>query len=507
MEQLTICQQLANALDYIHSKRIVYRDLKPQNIGFVTHAKTNNNNNMATDNNGSIVQVKLMDFGLARPLPTLPSCNDERGEYHQLQPQQQQQQQQYPTSNNNNDLLFNMTGMVGTIRYMAPEVYQHRPYNTKADIYSWSIVSYEVLSQAMPYLNMGPDEYQTIVCQQGVRPNLWNEQHQPPQHQHASLSSEDLVLLANAWRTDPAKRLLFSHIQHQLDLFLQKEILIMEAEQLLSNMPETYYRGGANNSNNNRSMGMLSNSLHVSTTAAAGTNSRQRRQHYQVQHGRMHQEPQRQQQQQQQRLQNGYDGYYSRGSSKRQLDVNDDDDDDDNNYDGFTTDAVYSHCHSDNDLMRTTTTNHNSYDRSRRRMVPSNNNNNHQFDLGGIIMHQAMQVLSNDPDVNMNNSVPSPLPSNQQYHHNLGGDSTNNFKNTSCLQHRQEQLRLIPQQQRVTTSELYCFNDGTSSLTKNHTTITHNSTTGGSHNSTTSNANYRRSTSTGDIDTLSKFRD
>ena len=118
-----------------------------------------------------------------------------------------------------------------------------------------------------------------------------------------------------------------------------------------------------------------------------------------------------------------------------------------------------------------------------------------------------MRVLSNDPDVNMNTSVPSQLPSIQQYHHNLGGDSTNNFKNSSCLHHRQEQLRLIPQQQRVTTSELYCFNDGTSPLTKNHTTITHNSTTGGSHNSTTSNANYRRSTSTGDIDTLSTFRD
>jgi len=34
IEQLTICKQVASALAYIHSKNVVYRDLKPQNIGF-----------------------------------------------------------------------------------------------------------------------------------------------------------------------------------------------------------------------------------------------------------------------------------------------------------------------------------------------------------------------------------------------------------------------------------------------------------------------------------------
>ncbi|OEU23556.1 kinase-like protein, partial [Fragilariopsis cylindrus CCMP1102] len=112
---------VANALEYIHSKNVVYRDLKPQNIGFASIEDGQENKS---------INVKLMDFGLARELPSsvLPYNN-----------------------NSKNNMLFNMTGTVGTMRYMSPEICLNKPYGLEADIYSWSIVSYGILTQTRPY--------------------------------------------------------------------------------------------------------------------------------------------------------------------------------------------------------------------------------------------------------------------------------------------------------------------------------------------------------------------
>lgn len=44
-----------------------------------------------------------------------------------------------------------MTGEVGSYRYMAPELVRHEAYNAKADIYSWAILSWEVLAVSRPY--------------------------------------------------------------------------------------------------------------------------------------------------------------------------------------------------------------------------------------------------------------------------------------------------------------------------------------------------------------------
>ena len=53
IDKFNVCLQLASALEYVHTKNIVYRDLKPQNIGF--------------DDQGVL---QLFDFGLCRELTT-----------------------------------------------------------------------------------------------------------------------------------------------------------------------------------------------------------------------------------------------------------------------------------------------------------------------------------------------------------------------------------------------------------------------------------------------------
>jgi serine/threonine protein kinase len=53
LEKLGICVEISSALSYLHNNGVIFRDLKPNNIGFL---------------NG---RVQLFDFGLSRELPSL----------------------------------------------------------------------------------------------------------------------------------------------------------------------------------------------------------------------------------------------------------------------------------------------------------------------------------------------------------------------------------------------------------------------------------------------------
>ncbi|KAL9185557.1 hypothetical protein ACHAXT_003334 [Thalassiosira profunda] len=106
-ERLHVAFQISAALDYLHSHSIIFRDLKPANIGFDVRG-----------------DVKIFDFGLARVMPDDGCPNTE---------------------------LFEMSG-AGSPRYMAPECLIHKPYNMKADCYSFAIILWEMLSGQMPYI-------------------------------------------------------------------------------------------------------------------------------------------------------------------------------------------------------------------------------------------------------------------------------------------------------------------------------------------------------------------
>ena len=167
-EKLDIAFQVGLALEYLHSKDIIFRDLKvstkfhflivviscfelifldghllilpisfylqPDNIGLIDRP------------DGKTI-VKLFDFGLCREIP-------------EANPQENK--------------VFHMSG-VGTRRYMSPEVFLGQYYNVKADVYSWSMVFHSMLSLQRPFEMYNAELHKLLVCQEGVRPTIYKE--------------------------------------------------------------------------------------------------------------------------------------------------------------------------------------------------------------------------------------------------------------------------------------------------------------------------------------------
>jgi len=125
MKQLEPALSIADAMSYLASKNIVFRDLKPDNVGF--------------DRKGVL---KLYDFGIAVGLP-----EKRKGE-----------------------LLYEMCG---TFRYMAPEVGLSFGYGTKADVYSFGVLLWEMCAWTKPYPTVTSfDEFERYVFMGGKRPMI-----------------------------------------------------------------------------------------------------------------------------------------------------------------------------------------------------------------------------------------------------------------------------------------------------------------------------------------------
>lgn len=95
-----IATQLVIALHYLHSRRVLHRDMKPQNILLTEHG------------------IKLCDFGFARmmSLETLV-----------------------------------LTSIKGTPLYMAPEIIDEKPYDHTADLWALGCILYECFVGRPPF--------------------------------------------------------------------------------------------------------------------------------------------------------------------------------------------------------------------------------------------------------------------------------------------------------------------------------------------------------------------
>jgi len=105
-----------------------------------------------------------------------------------------------------------MTAETGTYRWMAPEVINHQPYDSKADVFSFAIVLWELITSKIPYDTMTPLQA-AVGVRQGLRPGL-------PKKTHPKL----LDLMQRCWEADPSDRPAFSDILAELeDLLAQAQ--------------------------------------------------------------------------------------------------------------------------------------------------------------------------------------------------------------------------------------------------------------------------------------------
>ena len=116
--KLAIARQIAAALAYVHSKGIIHRDVKPDNV--------------RVDPAG---RVKLMDFGIAK--------TDE----------------------------FSVTGAgftVGTPYYMAPEQIRGEKPTHLVDVYAFGVLLYELVSAVRPFEAQTVDEIFDLILHQPI---------------------------------------------------------------------------------------------------------------------------------------------------------------------------------------------------------------------------------------------------------------------------------------------------------------------------------------------------
>lgn len=174
---LDIGIQVAEALEYSHSKEVVHRDIKPENI-LVTRDES------STDG----IRVRVTDFGLA-----MASAQSH---------------------------LTKTGTLVGTLSYLSPEQLSDRDLDGRTDIYSLGIVLYECLVGKSPYVG----ELQSVLYR------IAHEIPQSPRTLGADIAEELEEIIMRSLEKDPAKR--FQRAKEVADALKRHRAKLRDSERL-----------------------------------------------------------------------------------------------------------------------------------------------------------------------------------------------------------------------------------------------------------------------------------
>jgi serine/threonine protein kinase len=132
-EALPIFLQICDALAHAHSRKVLHRDLKPPNI-------------MVINSESGELQVKLVDFGIAKLLPGTDRSVEK----------------------------LTQTGEVfGSPMYMSPEQCMGQPLDFRSDVYALGCVLYQTLTGKLPFV--GDNFIQIVVEHLNAQPRAFAE--------------------------------------------------------------------------------------------------------------------------------------------------------------------------------------------------------------------------------------------------------------------------------------------------------------------------------------------
>lgn len=147
-EYLPIALDVANGMAYLHSRDIIHRDLKPSNVLLTRDHR-----------------AKIADFGMS-----VANAGQE------------------------------LTAETGTYRFMAPEVIRHESYSSNADVYSFGVFLWQLITRQVPFGSMTPVQAAYAVAE-GRRPEI-------PESTPSRLKD----VIEACWDQDSHKRPSFTYI-------------------------------------------------------------------------------------------------------------------------------------------------------------------------------------------------------------------------------------------------------------------------------------------------------
>uniref|UniRef100_A0A8C9QYP6 Inhibitor of nuclear factor kappa-B kinase subunit alpha n=1 Tax=Scleropages formosus TaxID=113540 RepID=A0A8C9QYP6_SCLFO len=166
-EVLSLLSDVGSGIQYLHENKIIHRDLKPENI-------------VLQEVNGKLVH-KIIDLGYAKDLDQGSLC----------------------------------TSFVGTLQYLAPELFENKPYTVTVDYWSFGTMIFECICGFRPFLhNLQPVQWTSKVRNKGPKDIMALEDlngevkfstHLPyPNNLSRSVPMETLLQLMLRW--DPVQR-------------------------------------------------------------------------------------------------------------------------------------------------------------------------------------------------------------------------------------------------------------------------------------------------------------